>query len=296
MAGGDYARAADLVELALPATSRDRQEATVRRWLEALPDELIRARPVLSNAYAGSILVRGETEGVESRLQDAERWLDGAAGAPGGVDGGESAMIVVDEDAFRTLPARIAIHRAGQARLLGDVAGTIAHARRALDLVGEDDLGRGSASTLLGLAYWTNADLESASGLYADAMPRFERAGYRSDAIGLALALADMRIAQGRLHDAMRTYERGLELATGQGVVLRGAADMHVGIGEILRERDDLAGAARASARGQGSGRGQRPSTERLPVARGGCPDPAGGRRSRGRARAPRRGRSPLYQ
>ena len=46
---------------------------------------------------------------------------------------------------------------------------------------------------------------------------RFEKAGYRSDAIGLALALADMRIAQGRLHDAMRTYERGLELATGQG-------------------------------------------------------------------------------
>jgi LuxR family maltose regulon positive regulatory protein len=176
MAGSDYARAADLVELALPATSRDRQEATVRRWLAALPDELIRARPVLSNAYAGSILVRGETEGVESRLQDAERWLDGRPG-PGGVDGGESAMIVVDEDAFRTLPARIAIHRAGQARLLGDVAGTIAHARRALDLVGEDDLGRGSASTLLGLAYWTNADLESASGLYADAMPSFERAG-----------------------------------------------------------------------------------------------------------------------
>jgi LuxR family maltose regulon positive regulatory protein len=247
MAGKDFARAADLVELAMPATSRDRQEATLRRWLEALPDELIRSRPVLSNGYAGSILVRGETEGVEARLRDAERWLDGTAQAPSEAGRPATSMVVVDEVAFRELPSRLAIHRAGQARLLGDVAGTIAHARRAMDLVGEDDdLGRGAASTLLGLAYWTNADLEAATGLYAAAIPRFEKAGYRSDAIGLALALADMRITQGRLHDAMRTYERGLELATGQGgFVLRGAADMHVGISEILRERHDLAGAAR---------------------------------------------------
>jgi LuxR family maltose regulon positive regulatory protein len=239
MASKDFARAADLIELAMPATTRDRQDATLRRWLEALPDEVIRARPVLSNGYAGSILVRGETEGVEARLEDAERWLDLA-------DESASTMVVADEDAFRTLPARIAMHRAGLARLRGDVAGTIAHARRTLELVGEDDhLGQGAASTLLGLAYWMNADLEAATELYAGAMARFEKAGYFSDAIGLALALADMRIAQGRLHDAKRTYERGLELATGQGApVLRGAADMHVGLSEILRQRDDLAGAA----------------------------------------------------
>jgi len=273
MAGKNFARAADLVELAMPATSRDRQEATLRLWLEALPDELIRARPVLSNGYAGSILVRGKTEGVEARLQDAERWLDSTAEAPGGVGRPASSMVVVDVDAFRRLPGSIAVHRAGQARLLGDVAGTIAHARRALDLVGEDDhLGRGAASALLGLAYWTNADLEAASGLYASSMARFEKAGYLSDAIGLALALADMRIAQGRLHDAMRTYERGLELATGQGaLVLRGAADMHVGISEILRQRDDLAGAAqhlhRARDLGEENGLPQNPYRSRVAAA-----------------------------
>ncbi len=273
MAGKNFARAADLVELAMPATSRDRQEGTLRLWLEALPDELIRARPVLSNGYAGSILVRGKTEGVEARLQDAERWLDSAAEAPGGVGSPASSMVVVDVDAFRRLPGSIAVHRAGQARLLGDVAGTIAHARRALDLVGEDDhLGRGAASALLGLAYWTSADLEQASGLYASSMARFEKAGYLSDAIGLALALADMRIAQGRLHDAMRTYERGLELATGHGaLVVRGAADMHVGISEILRQRDDLAGAAQhlhqARDLGEENGLPQNPYRSRVAAA-----------------------------
>src|SRR5439155_3318673 len=115
MAGKDFGRAADLVELAMPATGRARQEATLRRWLQALPDELIRARPVLSNGYAGSILVRGETKGVEARLQDAERWLDTVAETPSGMSGPASSMVVVDQDAFRRLPGAIAIHRAGLA-------------------------------------------------------------------------------------------------------------------------------------------------------------------------------------
>jgi LuxR family transcriptional regulator, maltose regulon positive regulatory protein len=46
MAGRHYERAAELVELAIPATLKDRQEATLRDWLEQLPDELVQARPV----------------------------------------------------------------------------------------------------------------------------------------------------------------------------------------------------------------------------------------------------------
>jgi LuxR family maltose regulon positive regulatory protein len=274
IAGQDLERAADLIELALPASGRGRQEATVRRWLDALPDELIRARPVLSNGYAGSILVRGETEGAESRLQDAERWLEVmAAGTSGEVGERPAGMVVADEDAFRRLPGALAIHRAGLARLRGDVPGTIAHARRALELIdADDDLGQGAASALLGLAHWTNGDLDAASSLYAGALARIEKAGFRSDAIGVSLALADMRIAQGRLHDAMRTYERGLELAADQGgVTLRGAADMHVGISEILRQRDDLAGAARhlqqAMDLGEANGLPQNPYRSRVAAA-----------------------------
>ena len=274
IAGTNFERAADLIELALPASGRGRQEATLRRWLDALPDELIRARPVLSNGYAGSILVRGETEGVESRLRDAERWLEVmAAGESGETIERPRAMVVADEDAFRRLPGALAIHRAGLARLRGDVAGTIAHARRALELIdADDDLGQGAASALLGLAYWTNGDLEAASSLYAGALARIEKAGFRSDAIGVSLALADMRIAQGRLHDAMRTYERGLELAADQGgATLRGAADMHVGISEILRQCDDLAGAARhlqqATDLGEANGLPQNPYRSRVAAA-----------------------------
>ena len=41
LAAEDFERAADLVELAVPAMRRSRQEATVLGWLKALPDELV---------------------------------------------------------------------------------------------------------------------------------------------------------------------------------------------------------------------------------------------------------------
>ena len=273
MEGEDFARAADLVELAIPAMSRDRQESTLRHWLEALPDELIRERPVLSNAYAGSILVRGETEGAEERLRDAERWLETEAEAAAG-RGSSSGMVVVDEEAFRALPGSIAVHRAGQARLLGDVAGTMTHARRALDLVGEDDhLGRGGAAALLGLSHWTSGDLDAAHRCYVDGMASLEKAGHLADVVGCAITLADIEIAQGRLHDAKRTYETGLRLSIAQGVpALRGTADMHVGLSALAREGNDLVAARehlRASHElGDENGLPQNPYRSRVAMAR----------------------------
>jgi LuxR family maltose regulon positive regulatory protein len=254
----DFERAADLVELAVPAMRQNRQEAAVLGWLKALPDELIRFRPVLSAAYAWALLVSGELEGVEARLSDAERWLDttadmrGQPEIPSAETWPESfnsaqdrlgrRMVVVDEEEFRLLPGSIAIYRAARAQALGEVANTMTYARRVLDLVPEDDhLRRGSAAGFLGLAYWTSGDLEAAYRSYAECMARVQKAGHRSDAIGCAIALADIRMAQGRLREAMRTYERGLQLATEQGApVLRGAADMYVGMSELHREQNDL--------------------------------------------------------
>src|ERR1700749_1209642 len=80
LAAGDFGRAADLIELAIPAMRRNRQEAAVLGWLELLPDEVVRVRPVLSVGFAGTLLAGGEYEGVEARLRDAERGLGGATG------------------------------------------------------------------------------------------------------------------------------------------------------------------------------------------------------------------------
>ncbi len=240
---GDVERAADLIERAIPEMVMARQEVTVRGWLEALPVEIFAVRPVLSMGFVGALMASGQFEGVEDRLRDAERWVGPTTDGAPRVRSAE--MIVVDEDRFRGLATSIAVHRAGMALMAGDSAGTMAHARRALDLVAPDDhLERGAASALLGLAYWTSGDLEDAHRWYADGMASLEQAGHVADMVGCALAVADIQIAQGRLGDAMSTFERALQVAsTSPAVVLRGVADMHVGMTELLRERNDLDGA-----------------------------------------------------
>lgn len=132
LAAHDLVRAADLVELAIPAMRRSRQESAVLGWLKALPDELIRNRPVLSVGYAGALLVTADLEGVDARLQDAERWLDTSAERSAAAS---AEMVVVDEEEFRRLPGVIAVYRAAQAMARGDVSATMTSARLALDLV-----------------------------------------------------------------------------------------------------------------------------------------------------------------
>jgi LuxR family maltose regulon positive regulatory protein len=247
LAADDFERAADLVELAMPAMRRDRREATLRGWLEMLPDELFSVRPVLSNGYVGALLATGAVEGVEPRLRDAERWLEPTAGRRAGPHAPPTGMVVVDEEEFRRLPGSIAVHRAGQALALGDTSTTVTHARRALDLLQEgDDLGHGAAAALIGLASWAAGDLEAAHDAYADCMACMHRAGHISDVLGCAITLADIRIVQGRLGEAMRTYERALRLAPEHGgSALRGTADMYVGMSALHRERGDLETATR---------------------------------------------------
>jgi LuxR family transcriptional regulator, maltose regulon positive regulatory protein len=253
LAAEDFARAADLVELAVPAMRRSRQEAALLGWLKALPDELIHCRPVLSVGYASALLSSGELEGVEGRLLSAEQWLDTTAHMHERPQARSAAMVVVDEAAFRRLPGAIAVYRAGHALALGDVPETVTYARRALEIVPEDDhLMRGAAASLLGIASWTSGDLEAAHRGYADGMARLQRAGNIADAVGCAIALADIRIAQGRLHEAMRTYEQALELATAHGApVVRGTAGLYVGMSELEREQNDLQAATQHLLRSQ---------------------------------------------
>src|SRR5829696_3464755 len=270
----DFERAADLVELTVPAMCRSRQEATLLGWLQALPDELFHVRPVLSVHYAGTLLQSGQLDGVEARLRDAERWLDTTAEIGEQPEAPSAEMVVMDEEDFRRLPGSIAIFRAGQALALADVPETVKYARRALDLVPEDDhFWRGAAAALLGLAYWTRGDLEAGHRSYAEGMAHLQTVGNISDAIGCAIALADIRIAQGRLREAMRTYEHALQLATEQGeLVLRGAADMYVGMSQLHREYDDLHAATkhllRSKEQGERTGFPQNPYRWRVAMAR----------------------------
>ncbi len=68
---------------------------------------------------------------------------------------------------FQALPASIANAWAYVAQALGDIPGSVIHARRALDLLPDDDyLSRGQAAALLGLAEWAMGDLDAGPRLF----------------------------------------------------------------------------------------------------------------------------------
>jgi len=261
LAGEDVEAAARLIELAAPAMRRHRQDATLRRWFDALPEEVFVDRPVLAIGLVGSRMVTGDPTGVEPLLQLVEAALTDPATA-----------VYVDRDEYERLPAQLAVQRAGLCLLEGDLDGAVAHATRVLELAEPTDhLRRGAAAALLGLAHWAEGDLAAAELRYAEAVDDLIAADHLPDMLGCSLALADIQMAQGQLGDAARTFESGLRW-TAEHPGLRGAADMHVGLSEVLIERNELAAAARhmeaSRELGEAAGLPQHPYRWRVTMAR----------------------------
>jgi LuxR family transcriptional regulator, maltose regulon positive regulatory protein len=245
LAGGDLGRAADLMELAMPMMARERREAELARWVRSIPEDVLRNRPVLGVTFAGALTLTSDFDTVGQRLSDIERSLrseDGTWPVKPPPD-----VIVIDHDTYRSLPARIAMYRAALALGLADLDGTVTQAQLALALAPEDDdLTRASAGALAGLASWTRGDLAGAHAAFTQTVARLLRIGFVADALGCGITLGDIRRTQGRLDEALRTYQSALDLAppTGGAEALRGSADMHVGMAGVLLERDDLVAAA----------------------------------------------------
>lgn len=202
---------------------RSFQEATWLGWVKALPDDVVRPRPVLSAGYAWALLDTGDLEAAEPHLQNAERWLDMAAtaSAPPEAPLAETdvaqmdlvEMVIADAKEFQSLPATVAAARAYLAQALGDISGAEKYAQRALDLLPEDDhFYRGIPSVIMGLAYWARGDLEAASRSFSEATDCFQRAGNGLFTISSISVLAAIKMAQGRLHEAFSTYQRALQL------------------------------------------------------------------------------------
>ncbi|MBV9791041.1 MAG: tetratricopeptide repeat protein, partial [Chloroflexi bacterium] len=163
---------------------------------------------------------------------------------------------VVDDAQFRSLPASIANARAYRAQALADMPGTVAHARRALELLPEDDYyERGTTAALLGLAYWASGELEAAYRSFADGLNNLQRGGGILIRLGGSLILAHIAMAQSRLHEAERTYKQALQLATAHdGPVLQGTAELYLGLAELHHQRGDLATARQHVQHGKALG------------------------------------------
>ena len=267
VAAGDIGAAAELVELALPELRRDRREGVIRRWVDELPADVVDDRPLLAAGFIGALMACNEFNAVGPRLRALRDLLERPA----------SEQVVVDTAELPRLPGVLESWSAGLALVGGDLSGAIVHADRALTLAADGDhVTTAAAAALAGLAHWASGDVVAAQGRYEMAIGGLERAGYIADVLGCSLAVADMELTLGRLDASTRTLERALDLAERHGPpppdVMRGTADMLVGLSRAAWHRNDLVAAAeflnRAEELGEPAGLPQHPYRLRVAMAR----------------------------
>ena len=239
LAAKDFSRAAHLMEQALPDLRRARQDGLLLTWMQSLPKPVMRRSPVLSIWSAWSKLMSGDLETMEQWLLAAEDALATGAQDP------DLAREWADTEDLRMAPATIAIYRASLAQARGDVAGTVGHARQALDLANaEDHLIRGQGDAFLGLAAWADGNIAHALENFDAAVRSLHTAGNLVDELDATIVLADMWVALGRPSRARALYEQSLQRATADGEPYpRATADLHVGLAELDHELDDLTSA-----------------------------------------------------
>ncbi len=235
LAAEDFDLAARLIEDAAGDMLLRGQSATLHAWIEALPDAYARTRPQLLYFTAWTLLFAGRFDAVEPCLEEVERSLGDLA------TGAEAELPDQPFRPHRDLAGGLALLRAALASMRADAAGTIALCQQALALLPEDSLVlRGLAVGYLGTAYWLAGDLAAAGDAVAQAIALGEAAGNAYYALTATSMLGQLRLAQGRLHQAAEAFERVLALAAREYGIVPAVAGAHTGLSEVLLEWNDL--------------------------------------------------------
>jgi LuxR family maltose regulon positive regulatory protein len=222
IAAQDFAWAAELAERAWPSMEGTFHTAAWLGWIKQLPDGVIHIRPVLCVQIGRAFSDAGEPETSERHLQNAERGLTGVA----------------DSAKFKSLPGSIALIRAYNAQVQGHVADTVKYAELAAQLIPKDDAYlRAQAAITLEFTHWANGDLIAALRALDDWTEAMRQLGNVVFMVATAFAVADIQTEQGRLREAVRTYEQAVQAADEAGPEAQSiTAHHHLGLGLLYHE------------------------------------------------------------
>jgi LuxR family maltose regulon positive regulatory protein len=197
-------------------------------WLESLPKTLLDARPALWWMQAAMLLIIGQLDGVEEKLQATEAALALAA-RPGAT---------LDETT-RDLIGRIAAARANVAQMQAQTETILIQARRALEYLHPDNLtDRSMATRSLGFAYYIQGDLAKAGRAYAEAYSLAQAAGDIVDSSLASIRLGQVQESENQLHLAAEIYQRVLPLIDEYSP--NNAPVAYLGLARIYYEWNDL--------------------------------------------------------
>ncbi len=230
LAAGALDRATELISRhALPRLMRA-DAGTVIRWIRSLPAEWLDRRPELRLTYAWALVIQFEIGGAEEQVRAAERAF--AAGTGPEIDGNlEILRGLLTRTANRPREA-IDLYQSALGRLPAD-----------------GHFLRGLLFLELAMAYLMIDDLAAAEASLEEARTANQRAGNTFGILISEWNLAEIRISQGRLHEALALARQSLRLAEEGGRDAPGAAMAHGVLAEIRREWNDLPAAVELAGR-----------------------------------------------
>lgn len=236
--GHDWPRAVRLIEAGMQAAQLRGEVATLLRWLGALPDDALQARPTLCLAHALMLTFVDEFQAAEERLLVAERGLQ--------------QNPLPDAGAQAALRGQVALVRE-TAALVMEYSGEaiLAAGHEALRLLPESDLARrGYAHNLMGCAHYLQlGDVRAAEQSFQDALRLCQAAGDDFSVMQIYVHLSQMRAMAGRLSAAEAAARTLCQMQNKPGWEHIPAAAMgQTMLGRVLYERNDLAGAQEALA------------------------------------------------
>jgi LuxR family maltose regulon positive regulatory protein len=235
LAAADFERAAGLVEQTADLMAKRGEIATLRGWLQTLPDALVRSRVELCLWHSWLLALDGQYAAAEGLLQDLERAPGtSTAGTPQHAAGGLSDHA-----------GRVAAIRAFIAFRSGDAPRTIALARQALEQLPMETAARGLVAWNLGIAYMWHGDLDAGTAALREARVISQQAGNNYAACMISFELAQTHMRQGQLQQADQTYRQALDLVGARGEHLAATGPLYVGRGDLQREWNHLDQAAR---------------------------------------------------
>jgi LuxR family transcriptional regulator, maltose regulon positive regulatory protein len=225
LSAADFERAARLAEAAWPGAEESFQSAAWLAWVNQLPEVVVRSKPELCFQAGRAYSDAGDPKTSEIHLQNAERAL---AEAP-------------DQSGFASLPGNIALTRAYNAQVQGNLTDAVKYAELALQLIPEDNIYRRAQAVItLEFTHWASGDLESSLQAIRAWMADMHKVGSPVFVIASAFAEADLLVALGRLHEAIRAYQQALQLAAEHGPEAQQiTAHHHLGLAQIYHELGD---------------------------------------------------------
>ncbi len=238
----DWVHAARLIEQFSQTLLMRGEMITLQNWLQALPDDLIRSQPRLCILMAWSHILELRMDVAEIYLRNADQ-LIAAAQSP------------TSED-YASLESEMEAIRSVEYMFQGETHRAAELARQALEHSRENNEFLRSIIALdMSFSQVMSGDAQTANQALTETIRLSQQAQNTMVAVISMAQLAEQYIAQGHLHQAADLYRQAIQLADEHTPPPPVISMAYNGLGEVLREWNQLAEAMQALNKGIELGR-----------------------------------------